>query len=207
MYDNLLKTILCDVINVQLDEVSWSQAFLPIRFGGIDIRRTAQLAPAAFLTSAAGCSDLIRLILPSHLQNVSYPAQESTLTSWQCGHDEPPPSSLAVHHQEGLDSPRIQATYFSLLDGFHDPCAQARLLAVATKELGAWLNALPISSISLRMDDEVIGIEVLVCASGFHCVFCLNANIAELRWITSTLMALAVVTAMAATHAMRPLTT
>ena len=88
VYDNLLKTILCDVINVRLDEVSWSQACLPIRFGGIGVRRVAQLA-TSFLASAACCSDLIRLILPLHLQNVSYPPQESALASWQCGHNEP----------------------------------------------------------------------------------------------------------------------
>ena len=143
VYDNLLKTILCDVTNVRLDEVSWSQASLPIRSGGIGVRRVAQLAPSAFLASAAGCSDLIRLILPSYLQNVSYPTQESALDCWQCGHDEPPPSSLAAHRQKVWDSPRIQATYFPLLDALPDPRARVCLLAVTTKKSGDWLNALP----------------------------------------------------------------
>ena len=39
----------------------------------------------------------------------------------------------------------------------------ACLLAVATKKSGAWLDALPVSSLSLRMDDNVIQIAVGLC--------------------------------------------
>ena len=54
----------------------------------------------------------------------------------------------------------ISATYDSLLDASPDPNTRARLLAVATKESGAWLSAPPISSVGLRMDDEVIHVAV-----------------------------------------------
>ena len=46
----------------------------------------------------------------------------------------------------------------SLLDGAPSQQATARLLAIATPESGAWLNVLPISSLGLRMDDDVMRI-------------------------------------------------
>ena len=59
-YDGLLRSILGDITNVHLrDDTAWHQASLPIGAGGIGIRRAAQLAPSAFLASAAGCSDLV----------------------------------------------------------------------------------------------------------------------------------------------------
>ena len=116
------------------------------------------------------------------------------------------PSSLAAHRQKVWDSPWIQATYFSLLDALPDLHARARLLAVATKESGAWLNALPLSSVSLRMDDKVIRIAVSLRLGVSLCVphQCHHCG-AEVDYLGTR--GLAVITARAATHAMRPLTT
>ena len=44
----------------------------------------------------------------------------------------------------------------SLLENAPDDMAHARLLAVSTKESGAWLHALSISSVGLRMDDNTV---------------------------------------------------
>ena len=49
-----------------------------------------------------------------------------------------------------------------MLDGAPSQQATARLLAVTTPESGAWLNALPISSLGLQMDD------VMRIAAGLH---------------------------------------
>ena len=56
-FDDLLRDILSDVINVRLElGPAWLQASLPVRAGGIGIRSAAQLAPSAYLASAAGCA-------------------------------------------------------------------------------------------------------------------------------------------------------
>ena len=62
--------------------------------------------------------------------------------------------------QKAWDIPCVQTTYDTLPDNAPDPRSHARLLAVATKESGAWLNALPICSLCLRMDNNVIKIAV-----------------------------------------------
>ena len=42
----------------------------------------------------------------------------------------------------------------------HTPVSRSRLLAASTKESGAWLNALPVSSLGLRMDKNTVRIAV-----------------------------------------------
>ena len=67
-FDDHLRTLLSEILNVNLaNESAWTQASLPVKAGGIGIRRATQLASSAYLVSAAGCSELIQLILPSKL--------------------------------------------------------------------------------------------------------------------------------------------
>ena len=56
------------------------------------------------------------------------------------------------------DKPHIEATQQGLLNSVADTRARARLLAVQAKESGEWLNALPVLSLGLRLDDEVVRI-------------------------------------------------
>ena len=69
-FDVELRSILSMITNINFgdNDPSWSQATLPVKFGGLGFRSAVQLAPSAFLASAAGSSDLVRRILPSHLQ-------------------------------------------------------------------------------------------------------------------------------------------
>ena len=58
------------------------------------------------------------------------------------------------------DAPRVQERAASLLSTASDARSRAHLLAVSTKESGAWLKAPPISSLGLRMDDECLRIAI-----------------------------------------------
>ena len=177
-YDSRLRSLLSDITNVNLTIDSiWFQASLPVRAGGIGIRRAAQLAPSAFLASAAGCSEFIRQILSPRLQDAPNPSIETALTFWRHGHDEPPLSDTVSHQQKAWDPPRIRATYDALLDASHDQSTRARLLAVAAKESGAWLNALPVSSLGLRMENDVIRVVIglrlgATLCEPHHCLHC-----------------------------------
>ena len=70
-------------------------------------------------------------------------------------HDHPPPVGTASHCQKTWS-----ATADSLLESASNATSIARLLAASTRESGAWLNALPISSLGLRMDNNTIRVAV-----------------------------------------------
>ncbi len=56
-----------------------------------------------------------------------------------------------------------------LLEEARDGACRARLLASASKESGAWLHALPVTSLGLRLDDDSVRIARLgVPVSGPH---------------------------------------
>ena len=63
IFDGQLRTALSKVCNIALDEEQWLQASLPVRLGGLGIRRVSSLALSAFLASAAGTPSLQARIL------------------------------------------------------------------------------------------------------------------------------------------------
>ena len=162
IYDNILKSITSRITNVPLgdSDTAWTQASLPVKQGGLGIRSAVQLAPSAFLASAAGSSGLVSQILPKRLQEVPYAAKAEALSSWMQGHDSPPPPDPVAHRQRMWDLPRVCAISQALIDNASDARSRARLLAVCRSESGAWLQALPVPSLGLRLDDEITRVAV-----------------------------------------------
>ena len=116
-----------------------------------------QFAPSAYLASAARSADLIRHILPLRFQKATAPLRDEAIAIWANSHDEAPPDISASHQQRACC---VKATATPLLENAPDSKTRARLLAASTKESGAWLSALPISSLGLRMDDDTIRVAV-----------------------------------------------
>ena len=65
LLDEVIREALESICNVRLTADSWEQASLPVRWGGIGVRSTVDLAPSAFLSSILASSSIIHTLLPS----------------------------------------------------------------------------------------------------------------------------------------------
>ena len=160
-YDSVLCSLLSFITNVQLssDSLTWLQASLPVKYGGLGFRSVVQLAPSCFLSSAAASQELIPQIL--NLQSFLLLYKDEALSCWSAGIPDPSlPSTVDACRQKAWDLPHIKYTQDFLLSSTSDSISRARLMAVFTSEAGAWLQVLPISALGLRMDDETIRIAV-----------------------------------------------
>ena len=176
--DLLQKGILESICNVQLSDLAWSQASLPVNMGGLGIRRFAKLAPSAFLASAAGTSELSQTIYSGSSANACCPIRTKALDLWSQDHSEQPPSEANSSKQKAWDRPIIESTFSSLMANCN-PTSKARLLAAQRKESGAWLSAPPVTALGLRMDDESVRVAVGLRVSAplcrpHQCVLCGN---------------------------------
>jgi hypothetical protein len=63
--DSSLKSCLKRIFNLRLTDLQWRQSTLPIRFGGLGIRRISDICLPAFLSSMNGIKKLVSLLINS----------------------------------------------------------------------------------------------------------------------------------------------
>lgn len=155
--DATLKLALESLLNVHLDETQWCQAALPVRHGGLGVRRCQDVGVVAFLASAHGTLGLVTRILPSDGGIIQVPFVAEALSEWSTICQGERPKSLAV--QRGWDDILCKIVLAGLLGGAVGVNI-ARLKAASTLEAGAWLHALPSPHIGTLLDDDSLRIAV-----------------------------------------------
>ena len=157
--DDLQIYLLRSLLNIRLDDRASQQASLPVRFGGIGIIKATSIASSAYISSKLSCVELEASLLPDNLPLPPSPGDlDHAFTNWKaCSNTEALPSST---RQRDWSLAVFQNTQQSLLSSTVDAQDEARLLASAQKESGAWLEALPVPSLGLHLSDNELRVVV-----------------------------------------------
>ena len=132
---------------------------MPVRWGGVGIRKVSSVAPAAYLASISAAAHLMAALLPaSCLDSIgSFRDEATTLWSDLAGTDLP--SSQDAMPQRVLDDGICSAVSKNLLLRA-DPVNRARLMAALSPGSGSWLQALPSGNLGLRLGNNELRIAV-----------------------------------------------
>ena len=156
-FDHELRSCAGKILNINFSDQSWLQATLPVRHGGLGLRTAHDLALPAYLSSFHASTAIIEGLLGQRFQSSAEKTMTATATSvWKAEARKEPPTSAA---QRTWDEPIILRRREALLDSTEKGSAcRARILAASAQHAGAWLNALPISTLGLRLNDEQLRI-------------------------------------------------
>ena len=159
-FDKTLREGLCSLTNCHISDTQWIQATLPIRDGGLGLRRVSQLALSAFLASAAGTSQLQTIILGGTSFACVDSVVDAARLEWCQLSNSVIPSTTTAHLQRFWDAPNVASDKAHVAEAASMAIDKARLLAVTSAHASDWIHALPISTCGLRLDNETIRIAV-----------------------------------------------
>ncbi|HSN23938.1 MAG TPA: reverse transcriptase domain-containing protein, partial [Methylomicrobium sp.] len=159
VFDDLLRSAVSSITNCELSDIQWLQASLPVRDGGLGVRRAQSLALPSFIASATSTKELQAAIL-SEPDASEYAMLSEYMQTWANLYVGAVPNPPASFKQSTWDRPGIEHDKATVWNSFNDPVDKCRLAAVSTAHSGDWLHALPISACGLRLDDEAVRVAV-----------------------------------------------
>jgi len=171
-----------DILNLSFTEDSWNLASLPVKLGGIGIRKPTTIALPAYLSSLSAC-----IKVKPNL--ASYPTYSQSVELYK----QITQKEMSTSRQKELDQNLCENTFASLLET-SDTIAKSRLTSITHKFSGDWLKPLPVKSLGTTLSDSEfsqsvslrLGIKQFVphkckCsqtvdALGSHCFVCSQNN-------------------------------
>lgn len=169
-YDCVLQAGLESILNCSLSGKAWLQATLPVRSGGLGIRRAMDLAIPSFLASFHGSRRLVESILPLGLCLDPDASIQDCSAKWSTLSGSSSPLLDVNSSQSSWDDPIIKRTQSQLLQSATCLEDKARLLAAYSPESGAWLQALPSPPLGLHLSNESFRVAVALRLGADVCV-------------------------------------
>lgn len=154
--DSCIESTLQTLTNCQLDTQQRILSSLPIRCGGLGIRRVKDVFLPAFLSSINASYEIITLMLRSPELEISEIADyNEALLQWNRSQTELPviPSS-----QKSWDQMTVERHLGQM--EFNSDTEKARFLAIQRPESSAWLHSLPSKEIGTLLNNNVFRISV-----------------------------------------------
>lgn len=158
-FDELVRSTLETVTNVKLDSRAWSQASLPVRWGGLGVRSAVDLSPSAFLSSRMAANALVQLLLPASMRGLEDPMFEMACSCWDSRGGKEQPVGQERESQRAWDEAVCRSRATTLGMGV-DRIQRARFLGSTATGSGSWLHALPLSNLGLRLGKDELRIAV-----------------------------------------------
>ena len=156
---NLQRSNICHIANMDLSDVQWIQASLPVKAGGLGIRRASSLATPAFLASYSSTVALQNIILMCTIGSIGSHYNQCAI-DWSTTFSCSLLSELESHKQCTWDKPNVTTDVNYIFQSSQDTQSKARLIAVSAAHSSNWLNALPIASCGFRIDNENIRVAI-----------------------------------------------
>jgi hypothetical protein len=91
--ESSLKSSLERILNLRLTNLQWYQSTLPIRFGGLGIRRISDICLPAFLSSINGAKKLVSLLLNSKDNELIIHHYDEALAVWGVENENEKPTN------------------------------------------------------------------------------------------------------------------
>ena len=100
------KSLSSRILNISFrnNELAWTQATLAVGFCGLGIRSAVQLAPSAFIASAAASLDLAQRILPPRFHHLLRLSFDEPILRWENIFEQQKPPPHLMHTQKSWDA-------------------------------------------------------------------------------------------------------
>ena len=156
-FDEIVRTSLSQITNVDVKDKAWTQASFPARMGGLGIRKSEDIALPAYISSSISTQSLVESFFSS-VTDLVPPEISPEIETWRTSAEGLlEPQGELRSKQRAWDAPRMEILQKELIKNA-DQFSRARLQAAAQPESGAWASAIPVPSLGTQLSPEEIRI-------------------------------------------------
>ena len=158
-FDLIIRNSMSSITNIDFTDEAWTQASLPVRSGGLGIRKAVDIALPCYISSALSAHSLVEAILSSVTDLAPFEVSAEIAMWKESGQGLIEPDDESCFKQRAWDTPHIDFIRKRLLEDA-DQFTRARLMAAAQPESGAWASALPVPNLGTQLSPDELRIAI-----------------------------------------------